>query len=117
MSSITSRGASWRSATGSSRFGGTRTLRTPRAFARTVGRGLVGDDLDAAVAAEQIHAALDAREPATHLKRPSPNAGNSPADLDAELSWLLKVTKHFTKRSARPGELADTDLSPTGGIA
>jgi len=82
------------------------------------GRGLVGDNLDAAVTAEQIHAALDAREAATHGDRPaSPTAGNSPADLDAELKWLLKVTKHFTKRSAMPHELVDIDLTPTGGIA
>ena len=46
-----------------------------------------------------------------------PALGNSPADLDAELAWLLKVTKHFTKYPAGPRELADTDLTPTGGIA
>ena len=83
-----------------------------------VGRGLVDDDLDAAVAAEQIHAALDTHEEARHCERPPvPALGNSPADLDAELAWLLKVTKHFTKHSARPRELAGTDLPPTGGIA
>ncbi|MEY9860567.1 hypothetical protein ABH935_006204 [Catenulispora sp. GAS73] len=81
-------------------------------------RGLVNDDLDAAVTAEQIHAALDAREAAAHGDRTSsPTVGNSPADLDAELAWLLKVTKHFTKRSATPPELVNTDLTPTGGIA
>ena len=81
-------------------------------------RGLVSDDLDAAVAAEQIHSALDASEEARLRDRPStPSAGNAAADLDAELAWLLKVTKHFTNESARPQELADTDLTPTGGIA
>ena len=56
-------------------------------------RGLMHDDLDAAVTAIQIHAALDAREAAPHGDRASsPTAGNSPADLDAELAWLLKVT-------------------------
>jgi len=61
---------------------------------------------------------LDANgEGRLRLLRPAPALGNSPADLDAELTWLLKVTKHFTKHSARPRELADTDLTPTGGTA
>jgi hypothetical protein len=82
------------------------------------GRGLVGDDLDAAVAAEQIHASLDARGTAMCLERSgSPSAGNSPADLAAELAWLLKLTKHFTNQSASPRAVDDTDLTPTGGIA
>jgi len=94
------------------------TEHAERVRAHFVGCGLIGDDLDAAVTAEQIHAALDAREATTNHDRPSsPTAGNSPADLDAELAWLLKVTKHFTKQSAKPRVLADNDLTPTGGIA
>ncbi|WP_194893300.1 MAB_1171c family putative transporter [Catenulispora pinisilvae] len=82
------------------------------------GHGLAGDELDAAVTAQQIHGALDAREAAVARDRPvSPTVGNSPADLDAELAWLLKVTKHFVKHTASRREIADTDLTPTGGIA
>lgn len=81
--------------------------------------GLEGDDLDAAVTAMQIHAALEACEAATHNDSPlSPTAGNTSANLDAELAWLLKVTKHFTEQStAALCELADADPTPNEGIA
>jgi hypothetical protein len=65
------------------------------------GRGLIGDDLDAAVTAASIHAALGAHEAAPRREQPpSLAAGKVPADFDAELAWLLKVTKHF-KQTAR----------------
>jgi hypothetical protein len=94
-------------------------MNAERVSAQFVSSGLVGDDLDAAVTAVQIHAALGAREAATHNDNPlSRTAGNAPANLDAELAWLLKVTKHFIEPStARPRELADADPTPTGGIA
>jgi hypothetical protein len=77
------------------------------------GRGLAGDDLDAAVTAAQIHAALDAREAAPRREQPpSPTAGNAPANLDAELAWLLKVTKHFKKKPGPFGE-PSPDQTPT----
>lgn len=82
--------------------------------------GLVGDDLDAAVTAAGIHAALDAREAAPPLDQTdSSAAGNVPADLDSEMAWLLKVTEHFSKRSATPDELTDPDPdpTPTGGTS
>lgn len=87
--------------------------------AHFVSCGIDGDDLDAAVAAEQIHAALEACGATTRNDGPaSPTAGNIPANLDAELAWLLKVTNHFTQPStARPSELADADPTPTGGTA
>lgn len=89
-----------------------------RVRASFVSRGLTGEDLDAAVTAAQIHAALDARETATHDDGPSSaTAGNSPANLDAELAWLLKVTRHFGQQPATSYELPDTDPTPTGGIA
>jgi hypothetical protein len=91
---------------------------TDRIRSHFLSRGLVGDDLDAAVAAVQIHAALDAQEAATRDDGPSPRtAGNSPANLDAELAWLLKVAKHFIQKPTTSHELADTDPAPTGGIA
>lgn len=81
-------------------------------------RGLVGDDLDAAVAAAQIHAALDARDATAHSdSRSSATAANAPANLDAELAWLLKVTKHFANPSTAPRALTDSATAPTGGIS
>ncbi|MEY9911848.1 hypothetical protein ABIA35_008105 [Catenulispora sp. MAP12-49] len=90
-----------------------------RLRAHFVGRGFVGDDLDAAVTAAQIRAALEAGEAATHNDNPLPRtAGNIPANLDAELAWLLRVTKYFTEQSTAPAhELAEADPTPTGGIA
>jgi hypothetical protein len=81
--------------------------------------GIEGDDLDAAVTAEQIHATLEACGAAPRNDGPaSPAAGNIPADLDAELAWLLKVTRHFIRQStARTSGFADADPTPTGGIA
>jgi hypothetical protein len=82
------------------------------------GHGLVGDDLDAAVTAAGIHAALDAREAAPRREQPrSPAANNLPADLDAELTWLLKVTEHFSKPSAVSDDQTDSDPTLTGGAA
>ena len=82
------------------------------------GRGLIGDDLDAAVTAASIHAALDAREAAPRREQPpSPAAGNAPADLDAELVWLLKVTKHFSKQPADLNDHTDPDPTLTGGTS
>jgi hypothetical protein len=90
-----------------------------RVSAQFASSGLAGDDLDAAVTAVQIHAALEACEAAPQNDSPlSRAAGNVPANLDAELAWLLKVTKHFIEEStAPPRELADADPTPTGGIA
>jgi hypothetical protein len=76
-------------------------------------RGLAGDDLDAAVTAAQIRAALDAREAAPRREQPpSLIAGNAPANLDAELAWLLKVTKYFKQKPRAFGELSSPDLTP-----
>ena len=84
------------------------------ARAHYVHRGLDGDDLDAAVTAAQIHAALDAREAAPRREQPpSPTAGNAPADLDAELAWLLKVTQHFKRKPSTFGDLSSPDPTPT----
>ena len=89
-----------------------------QARARYRDRGLVGDELEAAIIAAQIHAALDAREAASRREQPtSPAAGNAPDNLDAELAWLLKVTKHFTKQTETRGELASPHPTPTGGIS
>ncbi|MEY9894802.1 hypothetical protein ABIA31_008490 [Catenulispora sp. MAP5-51] len=87
--------------------------------AHFISRGIEGDDLEAAVAAEQIHAALEACGATTRNDGPaSPAAGNVPANIDAELTWLLKVTNYFIGQStARPNGLADADPTPTGGIA
>lgn len=88
-----------------------------RTRARYSGRGLAGADLDAAVTAAQIHAALDAREVAPRRDQSaSPAVGNTPADLDAELAWLLKVARHFIVAPEFIGELGP-DLTPTGGIS
>lgn len=77
-------------------------------------RGLAGEDLDAAVTATLIHTALDARADAPRRQQPpSPNAGNSPADLDAELAWLLKVTAYFKQKPGTHGASTDPDPSPT----
>jgi hypothetical protein len=79
-------------------------------------RGLAGDDLDAAIVAAQLHAALDACEASPRRDASSsPVTGNTPADLDAELSWLLKVTKFYTKNPGRIGEITSPDPTPTGG--
>jgi hypothetical protein len=80
--------------------------------------GLIGDDLDAAVTAAGIHAALEARDAAPRRDQPSSAAAEkSPADLDAELVWLLKVTRHFRKHPGPLNESASTDpdTTPTGG--
>ena len=67
------------------------------------GHGLIGDDLDAAVTAASIHAALDAGEAAPRREQPPSTAARKvPADFDAELAWLLKVTKHFKQAVHRP---------------
>jgi hypothetical protein len=80
--------------------------------------GLIGDDLDAAVTAASIHAALDAREAAPRREQPpSPAARKVPADFDAELAWLLKVTKHFSKQPADLDEHTDPDPTPNGGTS
>jgi hypothetical protein len=84
------------------------------AHAHYSNHGLAGDDLDAAVTAAQIHAALDARAAAPRREQPqSPTAGNAPADLDAELAWLLKVTKHFKRKPRTFDELSSPDPTPT----
>jgi len=90
-----------------------------RIRAHFVSCGIAGDDLDAAVAAEQIHAALEACGATTRNDGPAAaTAGNVPGNLDAELAWLLKVTAHFIRQStARPSGFADADPPPTGGIA
>ena len=86
-----------------------------RARAHYSHRGLTGDDLDAAVIAAQIHTALDAHGPLPRRQQPpSPAADNNPADLDTELTWLVKVTKYFTKNPSPLGELASPDPTPTG---
>lgn len=78
-------------------------------------RGLTGTDLDAAVTAALIHAALDASEVAPRRDQPAaPSAGNTPADIDTELAWLLKVTKHFTA-TANCLEALSPEPTPTGG--
>ena len=90
-----------------------------RVRAHFVSSGIEGDDLDAAVMAEQIHAALEACGVTTRSDGPaSPTAGNIPANLDAEVAWLLKVTTHFVHPStARPSGFADAEPTPTGGTA
>lgn len=79
-------------------------------------RGLTGEDLDAAIVAAQIHAALDVRDvsPRRH-QPPSPASSSAPADLDAELAWLLKVTTFFTQPPSRNIQPASADPTPTGG--
>lgn len=90
-----------------------------RIRAHFISCGIESDDLDAAVTAEQIHAALEACGATTRNGGPaSAAAGNIPANLDAEVAWLLKVTTHFVQQSAaRPNGFADADPTPTGGIA
>ena len=78
--------------------------------------GLTGDDLDAAVIAAQIHAALETWHTSPRrAQAPSTTADNTPANLDAELAWLLKVTKHFTHQPGDLTELSSPDPTPTGG--
>lgn len=87
-----------------------------RARAHYSDRGLAGGDLDAAVTAAQIHAAL--LRPGSSPRReqpPSSTAGNTPADLDAELAWLLKVTHHFTRQPDAIAQSTQPDPTPTGG--
>jgi hypothetical protein len=65
--------------------------------------GLTGDELDAAIEAEQIRAALDASA-LTDRRRTQPRQAamnNAPADLDSELAWLSAVSRHFNA-SPRP---------------
>lgn len=79
-------------------------------------RGLTGDDLDAAVTAAQIHAALETWHTSPRREHaPSTTADNTPANLDAELAWLLKVTQHFTHQSGNLTNLSSPDPTPTGG--
>jgi hypothetical protein len=87
-----------------------------RARANYSGRGLTGDDLDAAVIATQIRAALTVCEASPRRAQPQTfAAGNSPADLDAELAWLLKVTKHFVNDPGPFTEITSPDPTLTGG--
>ena len=81
-------------------------------------QGLDDLDLDAAIVAAQIHAALDARiTTSDHSVLRSPTTSNAPADLDAELVWLLKVTRHFTRHHRSMAKFASPDPTPTGGTA
>jgi hypothetical protein len=79
-------------------------------------RGLEGDDLDAAVTAAQIHSLLDS-SPATSRRTaaPSPAPGNAPADLDGELSWLVKLARAFADQPADLTDADRTDPIRTGG--
>lgn len=78
--------------------------------------GLSGVDLDAAVTAAQIRAALHApgRSP-RRAQPPAFTAEDTPADLDAELAWLLKVTHHFTRQPDTIAPSANPSPTPTGG--
>jgi hypothetical protein len=88
-----------------------------RARAYYQNRQLTGDDLDAAVEAAQIHAALDATatDPHRPAEPPPPDLmNNTPDDLDAEIAWLLKVTNHYKRRSAFAPDLTDQPTLTTG---
>jgi hypothetical protein len=80
-------------------------------------QGLDGVDLDAAIVAAQIHTALGASTTAPSRCVPrSPATSNAPADLDAELAWLLKVTASFTRHPpSRIAEIVSPHPTPTGG--
>jgi hypothetical protein len=47
------------------------------------------------------------------------NDSEHPRLPDAELAWLLEMTKHFIEQSSTAAlrEPADADSAPTGGIA
>lgn len=78
--------------------------------------GLCADDLDAAVTAAQIRAALETQATTPRRSQPQDSAiGNTPADLDAEIAWLLKVTENVAKAAAHPELLPSPDPTPAGG--
>ena len=89
---------------------------TERARSHFQQRGLEGDALDAAVTAAQIHSLLDS-SPATSRRTaaPTPAPGNAPADLDGELSWLVKLARAFAEPPVEPTDTDRTDPIPTGG--
>ncbi|MBS2963942.1 hypothetical protein KGA66_12875 [Actinocrinis puniceicyclus] len=89
---------------------------TERARTHFEQRGLHGDALDAAVTAAQIHTLLDA-SPATARRTAAstPAPGNTPADIDAELAWLVKLAHAYAEPPADLSETGRTDPLPTGG--
>lgn len=89
---------------------------TERARAHYRSCGLDGNDLDAVVVATQIHHTLGVNVAAPRRSTlNSPATGNTPADLDAEIAWLLKVTTRFTRHPSHVAEAGSPDPTPTGG--
>lgn len=80
-----------------------------RARVSAAQRGLSREEADAAVEAEQIRAALDVsgRPDARRTRAQQVAMNYAPADLDAELTWLSAVSRHFAASRRRQVKMPD----------